>query len=200
MRHSLLAFAVTLALSVPAFAAPEIGKPAPDFNVKDARGVAISPAGFKDRILVIEWVNFGCPFVKKHYGAKNMQSLQEAAAKDDVVWISVFSSAEGKEGYIASGEEALKEMEAQGGKPTHIVLDPNGDLGRAYGAKTTPHMFVIAKDGTLAYMGAIDDKPTPNPDDVTGAKNYVVEALNAVKAGKTPEVASTQAYGCGVKY
>lgn len=194
------AAAATLALSLPAWAAPEVGKPAPDFQVVDAHGVAISRDGFNHRTVVLEWSNFGCPFVKKHYGAKNMQALQAEAARKGVVWITVFSSAREKQGYFADGKHALEAMEAQGGKPAHIVLDPEGALGRAYGAKTTPHLFVIDASGMLAYMGAIDSKPTPNPEDIKGATNYITSALQALDAGKAPEPASTQAYGCGVKY
>lgn len=201
MRRSLFALAAVAGMALPAiaFATPKIGEPAPAFAVKDAKGADVSLDTLKGKTVVLEWSNFGCPFVKKHYGPGNMQSLQKQAATDGVVWLTIFSSAEGKEGHM-SGEAALAEMTKQGGTPAHVIMDAEGTFGKLYDAKTTPHMFVIDKEGTLAYMGAIDDKPTPSSDDIKGAKNYVTEALAALKAGKAVAESSTKPYGCGVKY
>ncbi len=201
MRRSFLAMATAAAMVLPftAFAKPVIGEAAPAFDVKDAKGADVSLDALQGKTIVLEWVNFGCPFVKKHYGAHNMQALQEKATKDGVVWISVFSSAEGKEGY-QTAKEALADVQKQGAHPTHIVMDPDGTLGKLYDAKTTPHLYVVDKEGTLAYMGAIDDKPSANPDDIKGAKNYVSAALDALAKGEKVADANTKPYGCGVKY
>lgn len=201
MRRSLLALAAaaTFVLPAAAFAAPKIGEPAPAFAVKDAAGEDVSLDALNGKTVVLEWSNFGCPFVKKHYGAGNMQATQKAATADGVVWLTVFSSAKGKEGYMTA-EEAAAEMKKQGGAPSHILMDPDGTLGKLYDAKTTPHMFVIDPEGTLVYMGAIDDKPTPDAADIKTARNYVSEALAALKAGKPVADSNTKPYGCGVKY
>ena len=201
MRRSLfaLAAAASLMLPVSAFAEPKIGEPAPAFAVKDAAGKDVSLDGLAGKIVVLEWNNFGCPFVQKHYGAGNMQAVQKAATADGVVWLSVFSSAEGKEGHMTA-EAALAEMKKQGAAASHVIIDADGTLGKLYGAKTTPHMFVIDTKGNVAYMGAIDDKPSADAADIKGAKNYVTEALAALKAGKPVVDANTKPYGCGVKY
>lgn len=201
MRRSLLALAAVASMALPftAFAEPKVGAPAPAFSVKDAAGEAISLDALQGKIVVLEWNNFGCPFVKKHYGSGNIPALQQAAAKDGVVWLSVFSSAEGKEGHM-SAEQATAEMKKYAGAPAHIIMDPDGTLGKLYAAKTTPHIFIVDKEGAIAYMGAIDDKPTADAADIKGAKNYVTEALTALKAGKPVADASTKPYGCGVKY
>lgn len=201
MRRSLIALAAVCSMALPfsAFAEPKVGEPAPAFAVKDAAGADVSLDALQGKVVVLEWNNFGCPFVKKHYGAGNMQAVQKAAAADDVVWLSVFSSAEGKEGYM-SGETATAELKKQGATVSHVIMDPDGTLGKLYSAKTTPHMFVIDKEGVLVYQGAIDDKPTANADDIKGAKNYVTAALTALKEGKPITDSNTKPYGCGVKY
>ncbi len=201
MRRSLLAIAAAASLVLPtlANAAPVVGKPAPAFSVKDASGTEVSLASLKGKIVVLEWSNFGCPFVKKFYGVDAMQSFQKAATKQDVVWLTVFSSAEGKEGYYAP-TALTAEMTKQGGAPSHIIPDAAGTLGTLYEAKTTPHMFVIDKEGTLAYMGAIDSTPSADPVDVKTATNYVNEAIASLIAGKPVAVSSSKPYGCGVKY
>lgn len=199
MKHFLLSvFSLLMLAATPAHAI-EVGKPAPDFKAKDITGAEQSLSAYKDKIVVLEWHNPGCPFVHKHYDGGNMQSVQKYAAEKGVVWISINSSAEGKEGHLTP--EAAKEVLAKDkASPNAYILDPEGTIGHLYGAKTTPHMFVIGKDGVLAYEGAIDDKPTANPDDNATAKNYVKEAIDALVAGKPVETPQTRAYGCSVKY
>lgn len=201
MRRSLLALAAVCSMVLPmtASAEPKTGEPAPAFTVKDAAGKEVSLDALQGNIVVLEWSNFGCPFVKKHYGAGNIQALQKAAAKDSVVWLSIFSSAKGKEGYMTP-EAAIAEMKKQGGAPAHILMDPDGTLGKLYAAKTTPHIYIIDKEGTLVYQGAIDDKPTADPADIKGANNYAAEALAALKAGTPVAHGTTKPYGCSVKY
>jgi peroxiredoxin len=179
-------------------AAVQVGKPAPDFSAVDSKGVTRSLSEFKGKTVVLEWTNDGCPYVKKHYNGQNMQTLQKEAAADGVVWLSIISSAPGKQGY-ADGPEADKLTKDRGAAPTAVLLDPEGVVGKLYGARTTPHMYVIA-DGKIAYQGAIDDKNSADVATLKGARNYVREALAAVKTGKTPAVTATAPYGCTVKY
>ncbi len=182
-------------------AAPEvkIGAPAPNFTATDSNGKKHSLSDFKGKTVVLEWTNHDCPFVKKHYETNNMQKLQKSATADGVIWLSVVSSAPGQQGFV-NGAKANELTKSRNASPTAVLLDPEGTLGRLYGARTTPHMFVIAPNGNLVYMGAIDDKPTANKDDVATARNYVQEALNAIKAGKPVPTPTTQPYGCSVKY
>lgn len=176
-----------------------VGKPAPDFTGTDSNGVKHTLSEHKGKTVVLEWTNPGCPFVIKHYESKNMQALQKEATDDGVVWLSINSSAAGKEGN-QTAEAANAYMKEQGTASTARILDPSGEIGHLYGAQTTPHMFVINPEGILVYAGAIDDNDSFKPETIKGAKNYVREALAAVKAGKPVEVASTKSYGCGVKY
>ena len=201
VRRSLLsaAFAVGLAPAFPAQAAPVVGQPAPAFSAADAEGRTRSLAEFKGKTVVLEWHNEGCPYVKKHYGAGAMQKLQKQAAADGVVWLTVISSAPNTQGYLAGdGAKGWKAKYDAGA--TALLLDPAGDVGRAYDAKTTPHMYVIDKGGKLAYMGGIDDKPTADPASLKGAKNYVAAALADLDAGRPVATPVTRAYGCNVKY
>lgn len=177
----------------------ESGQPAPEFAAHTSDGKEVKLADYKGKTVVLEWLNYGCPFVKKHYNGKNMQALQKDYTAKGVVWLSVVSSAEGKQGY-GTPAEAEKERKAHGSKATAVILDPKGELGKLYGAQTTPHMFVIDPKGTLAYQGAIDDKPSADAASLKGAKNYVREALDAELAGRAPATAQTKSYGCGVKY
>lgn len=189
-----------MALATAAIAADVApGKPAPDFIAKDSKGRDVSLSSFKGKVVVLEWTNNGCPYVAKHYGAGNMQALQASAAAKDVVWLSIISSAPGEQGHV-SGAQADKIATDAKAKPTAVLLDPTGTIGRLYDAKTTPHMFVIDKAGTLAYAGGIDDKPTANPADIKGARNFVAEAIEAVTAGKPVVTATSRPYGCSVKY
>jgi hypothetical protein len=190
--------AATLA-AAPALAEPEIGKAAPNFRAHDVNGRIVSLSDFKGKTVVLEWNNPECPFVRKHYGSGNMQKTQAAATKDGVVWLSINSSAEGKQGHMdgAKAKGVLASLKAQ---PTAYLLDPKGIVGNGYGAKTTPHMYIINPAGNLVYAGGIDDKPTPNPSDIDGARNHVLAALGELKAGKAVSVPTTRPYGCAVKY
>lgn len=177
------------------------GAAAPAFSGLTSTGETIELADFAGKTVVLEWTNDGCPFVKKHYKAppSNMQGLQKTAAADDVVWISVISSAEGEQGY-ADGARANELTASRGAAPSHVILDPEGTLGKLYGAKTTPHMFVIAPDGSLAYNGAIDSIASAKVDDIAKATNYVTAALASVEAGEPVATPVTKPYGCSVKY
>lgn len=192
----LLALAATTSL---AFAAPEVGQPAPNFTLKDSTGKEHSLADFKGKTVILEWYNYGCPFVVKHYGSGNMQRLQKAATADGVVWLSVVSSAPGKQGHLTPKQAETKKTEVGSGA-TAILLDESGAVGRQYAARTTPEIFIVNPDGTLVYKGAIDDKPTPDPAAIEGATNYVTTTLAALKAGSPVEPAQTKPYGCSVKY
>jgi peroxiredoxin len=190
---------LTVGLCAPAFAAPEVGKPAPDFTATAIDGSTVTLSAYKGKPVVLEWTNHECPFVVKHYGSGNMQKTQKAAVEGGAVWLSIVSSAPGKEGHVTP-EEASKIVADSGAPVTAKILDEKGDIGKLYGAKTTPHMFVIDKDGTLVYAGAIDDKPSTDPKTVEGARNYVTAALEDLAAGRPVQTAQTEAYGCGVKY
>ncbi len=199
-----LAFATVavlgLALADPAYAATAtVGKKAPDFTLPAADGADVALSSFAGKITVLEWHNKGCPFVKKHYGSGNMQALQKEFTAKDVVWLTINSSAPGKQGHETAAE-ALETAKSDGAAPTHILLDEKGEVGKLYGATTTPTMAVIDKEGKLVYQGAIDDKSSPDPEDIKDAKNYVRAAIEAVMAGKPVEVSTTKSYGCGVKY
>lgn len=198
-----LTLMAVICLSAPALAAetkaPVVGQSAPEFTANDIDGKPVKLSDLKGKIVVLEWNNPGCPFVIKHYDTKNMQKVQSDATGKDVVWLSVNSSAAGMEGNLTN-ETAHEYLTKVGAKPSHYILDPKGDIGNLYQAKTTPHMFVIGKDGVLAYAGAIDDNPTPRHEGVEKAKNYVTAAIDSLIAGKPVEVATSQPYGCGVKY
>jgi len=188
-----------LALTQPAAAAPDIGAPAPPFQAVDSNGNTVKLADYRGKLVVLEWSNHDCPFVMKHYGSANMQTLQREATGEGVVWLTIISSAPGTQGYV-QGAEANALTAKWNAAPTNVLLDPTGAIGKAYGAQTTPHMYVIGKDGVLLYKGGIDDKATANVADIPGAKNYVRVALDAVKAGRAVDPAVTRAYGCTVKY
>ena len=177
----------------------KVGEPAPAFTATATNGSPVSLASYKGKIVVLEWVNHECPFVGKHYGSGNMQKLQKTYTAKGVVWLSVNSSAPGREGHVTPAQvNALTQQ--KGAAPTAVILDPEGTVGRAYAAKTTPHMFVIDAQGTLLYQGGIDDTPSTDVADIATAKNYVQAALDAALAGKPVPTNSSQPYGCGVKY
>lgn len=176
-----------------------VGSPAPAFTLPDIHGVSHSLSDFAGKVVVLEWVNRDCPFVKKHYEPNNMQSLQATYTAKDVVWLTVCSSAPGKQGHFPA-EEWKQIVDDQGIQSTAVLLDPEGHVGRAYEAKTTPHLYVIDAEGILRYDGAIDDKPSTNSADIPGARPYLVEAVDAVLAGNPVAVAKTTPYGCSVKY
>ncbi len=198
-RPLALAAALTLIAAAPALAAPVIGQPAPAFTAKDGEGKTRSLAEFRGKTVVLEWTNAGCPYVQKHYGAGNMQGLQKDAVKDGVVWLTLISSAPGKQGYV-SPAQAKTWKTTTGAGSTALLLDPGGQIGRAYEAKTTPHMYVVDKTGKLIYMGGIDDKPTADHASLKGAKNHVAAALGDVKAGRPVATAVSRPYGCTIKY
>ena len=188
-----------LALCASAAQAASVGQPAPAFSATDASGKAVSLADFKGKTVVLEWVNPECPYVRKHYDSANMQATQKAAGAKGVVWLSVNSTHAGHEDFKKPAE-MLAWAQKQGAAPSATLMDGEGKIGRSYGARTTPHLYVIDAKGLLAYVGGIDDKPSANPADVKGAKNYVNAALADVLAGKPVAQPVTRAYGCSVKY
>ena len=195
-----LSFATLFAIPAFVFAAAEPGKPAPDFSEVDASGKTQTLSDYKGSWLVVEWFNKDCPFVRKHYNSENMQSLQAKYTGQDVKWISVISSAEGRQGYLEAAE-ALEVAKANGSAMSaEYLLDEDGSMGRAYGAKTTPHMFVINPEGVVVYAGAIDDNSSANPAVIPKSTNYVSAALDSGMKGELIKVASSRAYGCSVKY
>lgn len=179
--------------------AASIDKAAPDFALAGIDGKTYKLSDFKGKYVVLEWNNLDCPFVKKHYGSGNMQALQKKYTDKGVVWLTICSSAEGKQGYYeaAALQEMTKERKLSS---TAYLRDADGTVGKLYGAKTTPNMFVVNPEGTLIYAGAIDDKPSPDPNDIPGATNYVAACLDASMAGKAVATKTTVSYGCGVKY
>ena len=193
----LIALAATL-IPAAVLANASVGQPAPAFAVTDLSGKAVNLADFKGKTVVLEWHNFGCPFVQKHYRSNNMQALQKKYGSD-VVWLAVNSTHKGATDWMEPGP-LTAELNKFGAKPAAYLVDEPGTMGRAYGAKTTPHMYIIDPTGKLVYNGAIDDKRSTNPEDVKTSKNYVAAALDELKAGKPVSVASTTPYGCTVKY
>ncbi|MGH7325689.1 MAG: thioredoxin family protein [Candidatus Rokuibacteriota bacterium] len=194
-----LAGAATLAAGARAHAAATVGQAAPVFSATATTGKPVSLADQRGKIVVLEWTNHECPYVRKHYETGNMQALQKEARGKDVVWLTVISSAPGTQGHVAAAEadELTRTRQAA---PTAVLLDPKGTVGRLYDARVTPHMYVIDPKGLLVYAGAIDDKPTARRSDVQSAQNYVRAALEAVMAGQPVKTPVTRAYGCTVKY
>ena len=187
-------------LAAPALAAgPDLGKPAPDFAAADTNGKQVRLADFKGKLVILEWSNHQCPYVRKHYGAGNMQKTQEAARALGVTWITIISSAPGEQGHV-SAAEANKLTTERNAKPHHVVLDPQGKIGRQYAARVTPHMFIVGTDGKLLYKGAIDSIRSARQSDIPNAKNYVTAALGEIKSGKPVADADTAAYGCTIHY
>lgn len=197
----LFAFTILMitTLAHTALAAPEIGQPAPAFTGTDAHGNVINLSDYNGQIVVLEWTNHECPYVRKHYDTKNMQNLQKDATDKGIIWLTINSSATGKQGQTGP-EEALALIQSEESHETARILDPEGTIGRLYDARTTPHMFVINQEGVLVYMGAIDDAPGVQHDTVTHAKNYVREALSSLVLAQDITTSSTQPYGCSVKY
>jgi hypothetical protein len=182
-----------------AAAALQIGQPAPDFTATDSKGAAVSLRQLRGKTVVLEWTNADCPYTRKHYSSGNMQGIQALAQKNGVVWLSVISSAPGKQGYV-DGPAADALTRSRAAAPSSVLLDPQGALGRLYGAKTTPHMFVIDKNGALQYMGGIDSIATADAGDIPSAEPYLQEAMLAVVQGSPVAHAVTRPYGCAVKY
>lgn len=190
-----------IASTAEASPAPAIGAAAPEFTAATSYGETVSLSDFAGKTVILEWTNDGCPFVKKHYAAppSNMQSLQKSASADDIVWVSVISSRPGSQGHV-SPEAANQLTTSRGAAPAHVILDESGDIGRLYGAKTTPHMFIVTPEGELAYDGAIDSIPSTRVEDIPKAENYVTAALDDLAAGKPVATPSSKPYGCAVKY
>ena len=198
MKH-LFPILAAVVLAAPAIAAPQIGTQAPNFRLTDTSGKAVTLGQFKGKTVVLEWNNPECPYVRKHYDSGNMQKTQAAAKRDGVVWLSINSSAAGKQGHV-NGAQANAFISGQKAQPSAYLLDHNGKVGKGYGAVTTPHMYIVDKAGRLVYAGGIDDKPTANKGDIAGARNHVLAALAEIKAGKAVSVATSRPYGCAVKY
>ncbi len=186
-------------VSFPVHASVELGKPAPNFTATDIHGNSFNLEDYRGKIVVLEWTNHLCPFVRKHYETGNMQKVQKTATDNGVVWVSIVSSAEGKQGNVTA-EQAIEIEEKVGANATTRILDPSGEIGKLYNAKTTPHMFVIGTDGNVQYHGAIDDNPSPSPSAVEGSKNLVLAALEELSSGRVVTVQRTAPYGCSVKY
>ena len=177
----------------------KLNEAAPNFILKDSFGKKHSLSDFEGKIVVLEWINFECPFVKKHYNSKNMQNLQAKYSKKDVVWLAICSSAKSKQGNF-SNDEINERSKKHGANFTAYLIDENGKVGKMYGAKTTPHMYVINKEGKLVYAGGIDDTPSTDTDDIETAKNFITAALDELLAGKRVSIQSSAPYGCSVKY
>jgi peroxiredoxin len=199
MKHILKSLVTLVAAAGTALAAPQVGQPAPEFTLTDSDGQSHNLSDFKGKFVVLEWLNHGCPFVVKHYESGNMQNLQKEYTGKDVVWLSIVSSAPGKQGHMSPGETNEAKQE-KGSAATAVLLDEDGTVGRLYNAKVTPELFVINPDGVLVYAGAIDDRKSTDPADVAGAKNYVKQALDEAMAGQSVSEPTTAAYGCSVKY
>lgn len=199
MKLAAALFAATAAFSASLHAAPVPGQPAPAFHAVDVNGKSVSLADFRGKTVVLEWNNPNCPFVQKHYTSGNMQSLQQKNTTAGVVWLSINSTTESHSDYMAPAKLAAWFGE-QKAAPSAILMDSKGEIGRAYGAKVTPHMYVIDPKGTLVYAGAIDDKRSANPADVKTSTNHVAVALGELASGKRVTTAATNAYGCTIKY
>jgi peroxiredoxin len=182
-----------------AAAAVQIGQPAPDFTAVDSKGNKVQLSEFRGKTVVLEWTNADCPYTRKHYASGNMQSVQGVALRDGIVWLTVISSAPGKQGYV-DGRGADFLTDSRKAVPTAVLLDPTGAVARLYGAKTTPHMFVIDKNGALQYMGGMDSIATADASDISRAEPYLKEAMLAVAGGDPVPHAVTKPYGCSIKY
>ena len=190
---------VTLVVMALSTLAARVGEPAPNFTATDSNGKTHSLSSYRGKFVVLEWHNQGCPYTQKHYDSGNMERLQKEWTQKGVVWFTVISSAPGAQGYVTAEQENVY-MRRMNAAPTAALLDPTGDLGHLYGAKTTPHMFIINPDGVLIYDGAIDDKPTPDQADIPTSTNYVSLALSEAMAGKPVSTPTSRPYGCSVKY
>jgi len=199
LRRALLATALLAAAPLAALAQPLPGHPAPSFTLTDLDGRKVSLADLKGRYVVLEWTNPGCPFVQKHYNSGNMQALQKRFTGEGVQWLVINSTSPSHSDYLKPAEQKAW-LQKQGAAASVAALDADGAVGRAYAAKVTPHMYVIDPDGVLVYAGAIDDKRSANVADVKTASNYLVQTFAELRAGKPVSAASTQAYGCTIKY
>jgi hypothetical protein len=191
--------AMLVAAASAAMANAELNKPAPAFSAVGADGKPLKLDAYKGKTVVLEWTNHECPFVAKHYDSGNIPTLQKEAAGQGVVWLQVVSSAPGKQGHV-DGATAQKLNGTREAAPAGTVLDPDGKIGKLYGAQTTPHIFIVNADGQLVYKGGIDSIPSTNKADLPKAENYVASALKAISAGKPIDKANTKPYGCSIKY
>ena len=198
MIHLLLPLLV-LGLNLPSFAAVEPGEEAPDFTLTDSKGTSHKLSDFRGKLVVLEWLNHECPFVKKHYSGGDMQKLQKEYTAKGVVWLSIISSAPGKQGH-RTGPQAEADTKDKNAAPTAVLLDPSGEVGKKYDAKTTPEMFVLDKEGKILYAGAIDSIKSTDSADIAKAENHVRQALDAALAGQPVPTPKTKPYGCSVKY
>ena len=198
MKNAILTMSI-LAVMVVSALAVRVGEPAPDFTSVDSNGKSQRLSDYKGKYVVLEWHNQGCPYTKKHYESGNMQRLQKEWTAKGVIWLTVISSAPGTQGFVTPSQENdyVKQV---GAVPTAVLMDPGGSLGHLYGAKTTPHMYIVDPSGTLIYNGAIDDHPTSDQSDIKSSKNYVSTALGEAMAGKPVTDSATRPYGCSVKY
>jgi peroxiredoxin len=178
---------------------PQIGQPAPDFTALDSKGNPVHLSDYRGKTVVLEWTNADCPYTRKHYSSGNMQSVQGLAQKNGVVWLSLVSSAPGKQGFV-NGPAADALTKSRKAVPTAVLLDPSGTVARSYAAKTTPHMYVIDKKGTLQYMGGMDSLATTDEADILRAEAYLKEAMLAVAQGDPVTHPVTKPYGCSIKY
>lgn len=194
-----VAIILFLGLLNSSFGEVKIDAMAPGFTLKSASGKEIKLSDFRGKVVALEWLNYGCPFVKKHYKANNMQKLQEKYTSEGVVWLSVISSAKGEQGY-SSPDKALQDKGEHKSKATHVLLDVDGEVGKAYGAKVTPHMYVVDKKGVLVYQGGIDSIASTDVKDIKLATPFMDNALNAAVEGEEIKIKESKPYGCSVKY
>lgn len=198
MKKLIFALALTFTSTL-AFADAKVGAPAPDFNVTDANGKTHKLSDYKGKYVVLEWYNKDCPYVRKHYDSKNMQNIQSEMTGKGIVWLSVISSAKGKQGHMPAAD-VVKNGTKEASKATAILVDENGKMGKAYGAKTTPHMYLIDPQGVLRYNGAIDSNDSADPATIASAENYIIRAVASAKKGEKIAKETSKPYGCSVKY
>jgi peroxiredoxin len=199
MSHRMLSFLFMLTVAGATPAAVKVGQAAPEFTGTDTQGRQHTLSDYRGKFLVLEWTNHDCPYVRKHYGAGNMQAQQKEAAAQGVAWLSIISSAPGKQGHV-SPAQADQLTTQRNAAPSAVLLDDGGEIGRLYGAKTTPHMYIIDPEGKLIYMGGIDSIASASPDDIGKASQYVRVALDEALAGKAIGTPVSRPYGCSVKY
>ena len=198
LRRSLIS-ASLLAFTFAAQAAPSVGQPAPDFTLKDLSGKTVKLSDYRGRHVVLEWTNPGCPYVQKHYDSGNMPAVQKEATGKGVVWLAINSTEQGSGDYLEPAKLSAWQKERKS-QPTALLMDEQGTAGMAYGARTTPHMYIVNPQGQLVYAGGIDSIPSSNAEDIKKAVNYVRQGLNESLAGKTISAATTRPYGCSIKY
>jgi AhpC/TSA family len=199
LRRHLIAVSLLTTLAGAAQAAPSVGQPAPDFTLQDAGGKTVKLSDYRGKHVVLEWTNPGCPYVRKHYDSGNMPATQKEAVDKGVVWLSINSTEKSSYDYREPAKLVAWQNERQS-RPTALLMDEEGTAGRAYGARTTPHLYIVNPQGALVYAGGIDSIPSSNPDDIKRAVNYVRQGLNEALAGKPITAATTRPYGCSIKY